>query len=56
MFKGNIRRKNNKIDCKQSNSRSPSRQLHLLYRTINNKLFTEEAKKTKTIFKIQKEE
>ena len=64
-LKGNTRHKNSKIDCKQSNkaktlgtglsnSRLPASCIYFLC-TINNKTVYLRGK-TKTIFKIQKEE
>ena len=54
-LKGNIRHKNIKIDCKQSNSRLSVSCIYFVVLLTTNCLFKKQ-KKTKIIFKIQKEE
>ena len=61
-LKGNIRHKNIKIDCKQSNSRLSASCIYFVVLLTTNCLFKRKSfsklttKKTKIIFKIQKEE
>ena len=50
----NIRHKNIKIDCKQSNSRLSANCMYFVVLLTTNCLFKKQ-KKTKIIFKIQKE-
>ncbi len=54
-LKGKIRHKNIKIDCKQSNSRLSVSCIYFVVLLTTNCLFGKQ-KKTKIIFKIQKEE
>ncbi len=54
-LKGNIRHKNIKIDCKQSNGRLSASCIYFVVLLTTNCKFKKK-KKTKIIFKIQKEE
>ncbi len=55
-LKGNIRHKNIKIDCKQSNSRLSARCIHLFVVLLPQTVYLRSKKKTKIIFKIQKKD